>query len=210
MLSLQAEMNRKIDPDWLMAAYPYLRAVVIEGAEAIEHHGWKWWKRQSRDNEQLQMELVDIWHFLLSEILLREDGNQERALAWLMGSLDRGGSNGAIAFDGGSHHPQRMGLLEKLELLIGLSAARRIDLPLFGALLRDCGMDWLDLYRQYIGKNVLNRFRQDHGYKEGRYQKLWSGREDNEWLAEMLDRADADQPAFRERLYADLARLYPG
>ncbi len=38
MLSLQAGMNARVDPDWIDARYPYLRAVVIEAAEAIEHH----------------------------------------------------------------------------------------------------------------------------------------------------------------------------
>jgi len=38
MLSMQHAMNSKVDPEWITARYPYLRAVVIEGAEAIEHH----------------------------------------------------------------------------------------------------------------------------------------------------------------------------
>ena len=46
MLELQATMNSKVDSDWINAKYPYLRAVAIEGAEAIEHHGWKWWKKR--------------------------------------------------------------------------------------------------------------------------------------------------------------------
>ena len=40
MLELQAIMNSKVDPNWLAAKYPYLRAVAIEGAEAIEHQVW--------------------------------------------------------------------------------------------------------------------------------------------------------------------------
>ena len=67
MLELQAMMNSKVDSNWLLARYPYLRAVAIEGAEAIEHHGWKWWKKQTKDLPQLQMELIDIWHFFLSK-----------------------------------------------------------------------------------------------------------------------------------------------
>ena len=58
MLTLQANMNAKVNPDWIKAGYPYLRAVVVEGAEAMEHHGWKWWKKQECDLQQLQMELV--------------------------------------------------------------------------------------------------------------------------------------------------------
>ena len=62
MFSLQKDMNAKVDPEWIQARYPYLRAVAIEGAEAIEHHGWKWWKKQDKDLAQLKMEIIDIWH----------------------------------------------------------------------------------------------------------------------------------------------------
>ncbi len=209
MLSLQAEMNHRIDPGWVAAAYPYLRAVIVEGAEAIEHHGWKWWKKQERDTAQLQMELVDIWHFLLSEVLLREGGDQERALASLMRLLDSKSAVEEIQFDGRAWRLDRLDLLEKLELLIGLCANRRIDLAVFGSILRDCDMSWLDLYRQYVGKNVLNMFRQNHGYKEGHYQKFWSGREDNEYLSEILAASDPEQPGYRELIYSELAKRYP-
>ena len=208
MLALQAEINRRIDPRWVEKAFPYLRAVIVEGAEAIEHHGWKWWKRQHRDLAQLQMELVDIWHFLLSEILLREDGDEQRALASLMQSLAGDSAAQPVDFDGCSYDPEQMDLLRKLELLIGLSANHRIDLGLFGAIMADCGMDWSALHRQYVGKNVLNLFRQDHGYKEGRYRKHWSGREDNEHLAEILDALDPAAAGYREKVYRELKQRY--
>ena len=92
MLTLQSSMNAKVDPNWVTARYPYLRAVAIEGAEAIEHHGWKWWKKQDKDLAQLQMELVDIWHFILSEILLRNDDNQLTPLEYLLSALSEANS----------------------------------------------------------------------------------------------------------------------
>ena len=33
---------------------------------------------------------------------------------------------------------------------------------------------------------MLNRFRQNNGYKEGSYKKNWNGREDNEVMSEIL------------------------
>jgi len=209
MLALQAEINRRIDPRWVEKAFPYLRAAIVEGAEAIEHHGWKWWKKQERDTAQLRMELVDIWHFLLSEVLLRENGNEARALARLMRPLeDHSAADGSIRFDGSDHDPAAMDLLQKLELLIGLGVSRRIDLRLFGAILADCGMGWGDLHRQYVGKNVLNLFRQDHGYREGRYRKRWAGREDNEHLTEILDTLNPEASDYRDRIHAELGRRY--
>ena len=51
-----------------------------------------------------------------------------------------------------------------------------------------CGVNLSSLYECYIGKNVLNRFRQDHGYKEGAYKKVWNGKEDNAVMNEILAR----------------------
>jgi hypothetical protein len=65
------------------------------------------------------------------------------------------------------------------------------------------------LYRQYVGKNVLNFFRQDHGYKEGTYKKLWNGREDNEHLVEVLNSLDISLSDYSDKIYASLKTRYP-
>ena len=209
MLSLQMSMNAKVDPDWLAARYPYLRAVAIEGAEAIEHHGWKWWKKQEKDLPQLQMELIDIWHFILSEILLRNSGNLDASLAALMILLDSANTQKIIDFDDQQYSIDELDLLTKLELLIALSVVRRIELSLFQSIMSKCQISWLDLYRQYVGKNVLNMFRQDHGYKDGSYQKIWNGREDNEYLVEIIDSLDPNQAKFKDQVYIALKSSYP-
>lgn len=208
MLRLQSDMNVRVDTNWVQASYPYLRAVVIEAAEAIEHHGWKWWKKQVRDLPQLQMELVDIWHFLLSEILLREKGDCERSLQMLLSEIDKNTSD-IVSIDGAEVDLRHLGLLEKLELLIALSAIKRMELAVFSSILSDCEMSWQELYRQYVGKNVLNFFRQDHGYKEGTYIKIWRDREDNEHLVEIMSSLSADTELFPDQLYSALKKRYP-
>lgn len=205
MLSLQDKMNAKVNPDWIAVRSPFLRAVVIEGSEAIEHHGWKWWKKQECDLEQLQMELVDIWHFVLSDILIRFDGNQDDALASVFEDID----GTSLEFDGNSFVFADLTLLDKLELLIGISAAKRVNIGLFSALLVDCQMTWADLYAQYVSKNVLNFFRQDHGYKEGTYIKMWHGREDNEHLVEVMNELNVESDSFQQDLYDQLVSRYP-
>ena len=208
MLNLQAGMNAKVNPQWLAAGYPFLRAIVIEGAEAMEHHGWKWWKAQQLDLAQLQMELVDIWHFALSDLIIAARGDIVQAahqLAQLFAEPED-----KVLFDGETYLIEKLDTLEKIELLVGLAAGRRFAVPLFAALLADCKLSWGDLYKQYVGKNVLNFFRQDHGYKQGSYHKLWHGREDNEHLVELLDALDASAGDFRDQLYAGLAERYAG
>ena len=209
MLALQANVNAKVDPNWITARYPYLRAVAIEGAEAIEHHGWKWWKKQDKDLSQLQMELVDIWHFILSEILLRNDDNQLTPLEYLLSALSDANSLQLIELDNTAYKLNETDLVTKLELLIAISIARRIDLGLFESIMRDCELTWTDLFCQYVGKNVLNMFRQDNGYKEGTYIKMWEGREDNEHLVEILESLDPDLPSFKDEIYSALTNTYP-
>jgi len=151
------------------------------------------------------MELVDIWHFILSAILINTQGDQQLASTQLFNNSD---NQQQVEFDSNTYVFKDMQLLDKLELLVGLSASRRICLPLFTELMQDCGMDWNEMYRQYVGKNVLNFFRQDHGYKEGSYIKIWEKREDNEHLVEIMNVLDATSEKFQQQLYDQLKERY--
>lgn len=206
MLELQAEMNVLVNPEWVAADYPFMQAIVVEGAEAIEHIGYKWWKAQTRDVAQLQMELVDIWHFFLSEVLQSVDGNATHAAALLKDDLSS--LSEYVEFDRSRYAFDHLDELSRYELLIGLAVSRRFSTGLFLTLLVDAEMDWGALYKQYIGKNVLNRFRQNHGYKEGYYVKDWGGREDNEHLTEILSLLDGTDPSFCGHVYDALAYRY--
>ena len=69
MLQMQDEMNRKVTEDWLTRGFEWYRAIWIECGELMDHHGWKWWKKQDPDIEQVELEIIDIWHFGLSMLL---------------------------------------------------------------------------------------------------------------------------------------------
>jgi dimeric dUTPase (all-alpha-NTP-PPase superfamily) len=206
MLELQEGMNSKVNSNWIAANNNWYRAIQVEGAEAIEHHGWKWWKKQECDMAQLRMELVDIWHFVLSAELQHKHGNIALAKKDMMAELNL--AQKSVMFDGKYYVLAQINLLEKLDILCGLAAAKRTNLALFDALLADCGMSWLELFKQYIGKNVLNMFRQDHGYKSGSYIKIWNGREDNEHLVEVLETVKLGSRNVRDELYQALKARY--
>jgi hypothetical protein len=80
----------------------------------------------------------------------------------------------------------------------------------FASIMALIEMDFDQLYRTYVGKNVLNFFRQDHGYKDGSYIKIWNGREDNEHLVEVLASLDSANANFRKDVYHGLQQRYPG
>jgi len=93
--------------------------------------------------------------------------------------------------------------------MAGLCAAKRFDVPLFIKIVEQAEMDSDELYRQYVGKNVLNFFRQDHGYKAGTYIKIWQGKEDNEHLVEVLNALDISLLDYSEQVYTGLKQRYP-
>jgi dimeric dUTPase (all-alpha-NTP-PPase superfamily) len=207
MLELQDGMNRKINPQWESAGYPFLRAVLVEAVEGLDHYGWKWWKAQSADLEQLRIELIDIWHFVLSDYLVRARGDKAAAARALL--QDWQGET-RIAFDGRPYDVAALDVREGLELLAAMAAVRRNCMPLVAALLAACGVDAAQLFRDYVSKNVLNHFRQDNGYKTGEYRKLWDGREDNVHLAQILQGLNASDEALPQALYNSLDERYKG
>ncbi len=207
MLTLQDKMNKKVNSQWLTAGYQYLRAAMIESVEGIEHHGWKWWKAQHKDLPQLQMELVDIWHFALSAIIIDFKGDIEQSASTIGEQLQQHSTT--VTFDGKSYSFVDQDILDNLELMAGLCAAKRFEVPLFVHIVEQAEMDSDELYRQYVGKNVLNFFRQDNGYKTGDYIKIWDQREDNEHLVEVLDSLDIAADDYSEQVYAGLQSRYP-
>ncbi len=206
MLEMQDGMNKKVNPNWVAANNNWHRAIQVEAVEAIEHHGWKWWKKQNCDMAQLRMELVDIWHFILSTVIQNTRGSIRFSTIEMISELNL--SQKSVQFDNQYYILAKMSLLEKLDLMVGLSAAKRTSLALFDSLLSDCGMSWVELFKQYTGKNVLNVFRQDYGYKAGTYIKIWNGREDNEHLVEVLDIIDLSANNVHDELYQTLKSRY--
>jgi hypothetical protein len=71
MAQLQDRFNRILFPDWEERRLAWPRAVWMECAEMMERVHWKWWKASHapEDLAQQRIELVDIWHFILSDAL---------------------------------------------------------------------------------------------------------------------------------------------
>src|ERR1035437_8553396 len=115
MLELQDGMNSKVNADWVAANNNLYRAIQVEGVEAIEHHGWKWWKKQECDMAQLRMELVDIWHFVLSAELQAQFGNIGLAKKSMLADINL--FQKSILFDGKYYVLAQLKLLEKLDIL---------------------------------------------------------------------------------------------
>ncbi len=75
MFAMQAQLNRRIgvdtlampeerQPEWVLN---YCRAMQQELAELVDSVPWKWWaKYQTYDKQNARVEVVDLFHFLIS------------------------------------------------------------------------------------------------------------------------------------------------
>lgn len=192
MLGLQDKLNSVINLHWRKAGYPWHRAIMVEGVEALEHFGWKWWKKQEPDLAQARIELVDIWHFVLSMRLESCSGD----IDWAAGCLEQLFS---------TNEPSHFAVPKKLDQLVAEAAQGCIHAPSFVGLMKDFDLSWDQLYTTYVAKNVLNMFRQDHGYRAGSYRKDWNGVEDNVALDQLMALKPDATP---EQLYAKLEQVY--
>ena len=195
MLQLQNGMNSKVNADWQQQGYEWYRAIWVECAELMDHYGWKWWKKQSPDTEQVALELIDIWHFGLS-ILLQSGKSEAHIVEQIKATLNIKTDQADFRLD--------------LETFAAATLSdHQFHIDLFGRMMAGINMSFEQLYRGYVGKNVLNFFRQDHGYKEGSYRKHWhDGREDNEHLVEAVQSLDATRIEFKDELYLVLKNRY--
>lgn len=195
MLGMQDKMNQKVHPQWIAQHYEWYRAIWIECGELIEHYGYKWWKKQTPDMDQVKLEIIDIWHFGMSALFTADTDYQQ--LAGTMHNALRD-----YQYQGADVRAATEALAQDA------LASKGFSVPLFWDLLNAAEMTFDDLYQQYVGKNVLNFFRQDNGYKEGTYIKQWQGREDNEHLVDLLNELDSGAGSFADDLYTALQDRY--
>ncbi len=195
MLQLQDEMNKRIDPDWITLGREWHRAIWIECGELMDHYGgWKWWKHSERNVDQVLLEIVDIWHFGLSS-RISADRDFDAAAAELAADWNRPSESQGFLMD-----VEDMACVALVE--------EKFEASVIPLLLKQIDKSLDDLYSNYVGKNILNGFRQDHGYKDGSYQKQWNGREDNEHLSEITAALDANSASFRDDIYGALRERY--
>jgi NTP pyrophosphatase (non-canonical NTP hydrolase) len=197
MLELQEELNKKINKYWRKerTKEDFIRATWIECAEAVDSLPWKWWKKQEANLDNLKIEVVDIWHFIMSYILLDYE-DLGKALESDYIKIFKKGINedfqnieiNAVYIH---HYLGETDYHKKLIFLIervaeGFLKNEPLEGIFFFGLLVKNTISFKDLYLLYIGKNILNHIRQETGYKEGSYKKVINGMEDNQYLFEIV------------------------
>jgi dimeric dUTPase (all-alpha-NTP-PPase superfamily) len=176
MLQLQDETNRlTIGDNWIKKGLNWDRAIFVECAEGVEHLGWKWWKKQLPDYDQAVMEVVDIWHFVMSLLMQEINGEFEDCVNLVIDEIQE---------PYGEPLPTRQEAFERVAATAIITGSAPIRC--FVQLLHSMNISFTHLYKWYVGKAALNRFRQANGYAQGSYVKQWNGQEDNIYLVDIL------------------------
>jgi len=218
MLQLQQELNDATNGlgwekgitkngkliDWKRCTY-------LECAELIESYPWKHWKNidAQPDYANIKIEAVDTWHFIMSQAL--EDYKMKNLgiiedLAKKINALSNFSDFTADITPTRKNYYEQIETVEVLMKTLFCDAPTEKLMEAFIDVAVVSGLNLDTLYKLYIGKNILNKFRQDHGYKDGSYIKIWDGQEDNVTMQDILEKNENISP---EALYKALEKAYP-
>lgn len=192
--SMQNDLNIYLDPKWKSADYDFRLAASQEMSELIDHLPWKWWKASKAiDMAQVKLEVVDITHFIIADLL--KYFNQPHLVAQLiidaqdvhqqrkMDKFVKIALFDVVETDFNGVTPGKMLGTRKYDDLIANSFKLKNRLGNCSTIyLPDVLIELWELYdlqpeelaKIYFSKNTLNMFRYEHGYREGTYIKQWS------------------------------------
>lgn len=218
MLQLQAQLNDATNGDeWTKGVTKngktinWKRCIYMECAEMVDSFSWKHWKsiNQEPDWDNLQIEVVDVWHFIMSLAIENYSNTLRGGIEDLAINISSQDSFSSIDTKNELFASQD-DVIAKVENIMLISLSKD-DLDLeslvkeFFDLVLMSGLDLETLYRLYVGKNILNQFRQDNGYKDGSYIKVWDGEEDNVVMKRIWEHNNNIKP---DVLYKELTKLY--
>lgn len=218
MLQLQAQLNDATNGEnWVKGItkdakeIDWKRCIYMECAEMIDSFSWKHWKniKQEPDWANLQVEVVDVWHFVMSLAIENYSKTLRGGIEDLAINISNLDSFSKIDTKSDDFAPQKKIMLKVEDIMREVLSQDELDLEALLASFFDLvvfsGLDLETLYRLYVGKNILNQFRQDHGYKEGTYIKVWAGKEDNVIMKRIWEENVDIAP---DELYNELTKLY--
>jgi len=187
------------------------RCIYMECAEMVDSFSWKHWKslNQAADWDNLQIEVIDVWHFILSLAIEDYSKNLKGQIENLAIDISQLESFSKIEKTNKIFADQDDVIAKVEDLMISSLSKETLDLDNmfsdFFDLVLLSGLDLESLYRLYVGKNILNQFRQDHGYKDGSYVKTWAGQEDNVVMKKIWEENSDIKP---DTLYKELTKVY--
>ena len=198
-MTLQNTFNSIVNTDWQSAGYNWRRAMWVESAELVDMMGYKWWKNihvENWDKKQILLEVVDIFHFILSEVIIERKTSEEIYNAYVWATHH-------------SYAPTKERKIQQVEEFVMSCLDMQTIVSSFFQVMCVLDIQLEDVLKYYLGKNCLNKFRQDNGYKNGTYQKQWmfNGElvEDNKVLENIIESSSVTN---FQTIYNELNTIY--
>lgn len=178
----------------------WTRCIVMETFSLASLTKWKHWKdlHLSVDWDDIKVEIADIFHFVVS--YLQQEYNDEQ-LTKMIEQFS-------------SYKPQLVAseymVRDEAEKLIyytimiqnnneiNSNDAANVLLGKFFTICSHASIDFEELYILYVAKNSLNKIRQEKGYKDGGYSKLWGNMSDIDVMFHLIE-ANTDVNLFYEK-----------
>lgn len=208
LFTMQDQLNTYIHPEWKTQGFNWDLAIVDECMEIHGHLGWKWWKKDYKvglteaNKKQVQLEVIDILHFVISSWV--ESGDER----YLLENFN-------------APYPKVLGIEKTTNKFVEFVSRPDLWMECWVRLAIEVDLTEQEILETYTQKYVLNKFRQDHGYKDGSYCKEWllpisihngapETKEDNEVLSHVVNqRYLCGQDATDEQeLYSELEFFY--
>jgi hypothetical protein len=227
LFSMQKEFNELISESWSedrkLADFVY--AITDEYAEFLRHTSYEWWKKSTPDVDQAHMEVVDMWFFAISSILLvfkNPNSYNKMLLDVVSQHMKDTLGNRFTGEDFGNIPAAREFGADFVNNMMGIRSSRTKFSQAMGmkrminSLIKFTyvsGLTNTDLLIKYMGKLQLNIFRQKNGYKTGAYIKMWGDLEDNQVLDDILRKHrpvyhSFGALAFNKIVFEELSKFY--
>ena len=210
--NMQDSLNYLINPNWKSQNANFRLAASQEMAELIDCYPWKWWKKhEASPFYQTQLEVIDIAHFLIADMLM-VFSKPEIVASFLTDSFS------ATRLPKSTNEQEIINELYAQHRKILTASSLHMGGVICDLMhLHDIGLEMFN--KTYLSKNCLNIFRLKNGYREGSYQKQWlvpnssntsfTLREDNVFLENIVNGIDDwTKPHIADHLFKRLEEDY--
>lgn len=202
MVEHQHKFNKQVDENYLDKNWNWNSAIIAESGELLDSLGYKWWKKQVPNMDNVKVEAADLLHFVISEsiqLYYSFEKNEKESINTTIIDLEDYFEEKETYDDFNEAN---------IETLISHLNYDHFDrFFIMKQIFKQLNMSNEEVYIAYIVKNCLNKFRQDNGYKQGFYIKDWKGKEDNVVAYKIAKEWGATEALF-DNLYDDLTVYY--
>lgn len=176
IVEVQSILNEKADPknpDWKSArtTEDFKLASVLEMAELVESTPWKWWKGGSADLWNVKIELIDMLHFLTSNVALHnslEEDCKDKVLGF---TAEEVATKELFNNNNENEGTNRLNSFNIIKSVVNENE----NYELINYIVRSGGLEAREISAIYIAKYTLNEIRWKGGYALNQYKKMKSG-----------------------------------